>query len=77
MDTPPLTGDKGGLPDVNISDITSQRRHALPTNYAPDQESISTALVTDSDLHHLHGDPASQAHITQDPRRSPATIRYN
>ena len=73
MDTPPLTGDKGGLQDANISDITSRRRHASGPTDAPDQESISTAPVTDSDLHHLHGDPASQANTVQDPRRSPAT----
>ena len=73
MDTPPLTGDKGGLQDANISDITSRRRHASGPIYAPDKESASTAPVTDGDLQHLHGDPASPANIVRDPRRSPVT----
>ncbi len=65
MDTPPFTGDKDVSPDVGASDITSQRRQALPTTYTPDQESILTALVTDGGLRHPYGDPASQANIVQ------------
>ena len=75
MDTPPLTGCKGELHDTDISDITLPRRQALPTTiYAPDMESVSTAVVTDSGLYQ-HGVPASQATIFQDPRR-PRTVDH-